>query len=157
MNHYSQFCTVCWYSSPVSELTLCYFVASLALQGLTPATIKAYLARVRHAQIMRGFEEPRQHSTFPCLHLPQAGVKRVRCQQGTPQAGSNCPFCQAIGGGSEPYGVHHLTQMHRRYWQLSHSGFIDLGRLKFPLSLKFPQSLFTPNQHLCWGDVSVDS
>ena len=43
---------------PVSESLLCYFVASLARQGLAPATIKTYLAGVRHAQIMRGFEEP---------------------------------------------------------------------------------------------------
>ena len=86
LNCYSQFCTMYGVNPfPVSESLLCYFVASLARQGLTPATIRTYLAGVRHAQIMRGFEEPRQHSTLPRLHLLQAGVKRVRCQQGTHQ------------------------------------------------------------------------
>ena len=80
------------YPFPVSESLLCYFMASLARQGLTPATIRTYLAGVRHAQIMRGFEEPRQHSTLPRLHLLQAGVKRVRCQQGTHQARQRLPI-----------------------------------------------------------------
>ena len=93
LNRYSQFCTM--YSVnpfPVSESLLCYFVASLARHGLTPAKIRTYLAGVRHAQIMRGFEEPRQHSTLPRLHLLQAGVKRVRCQQGTHQARQRLPI-----------------------------------------------------------------
>ena len=34
-------------------------MALLVCQGLAPATIKTYLAGVRHAQIMRGFEESR--------------------------------------------------------------------------------------------------
>ena len=73
LNRYSQFCTIYGVNPfPVSESILCYFVASLARQGLTPATIRTYLAEVRHAQIMRGFEEPRQHSTLPRLHLLQA-------------------------------------------------------------------------------------
>ena len=37
---------------PVSESLLCYFVASLARQGLTPTTIQTYLAAVFHAQII---------------------------------------------------------------------------------------------------------
>ena len=37
---------------PVSESLLCYFVASLARQGLAPTTIQTYLAVVYHAQII---------------------------------------------------------------------------------------------------------
>ena len=92
---------------PVSKSLLCYFVASLARQGLAPATIKTYLAGVRHAQIMRGFEEPRQHSTLPRLHLLQAGVKRVRFQQGTPQSRQRLPILPS-----------HLRQI-RMVWGIS--------------------------------------
>ena len=70
---------------PVSERLLCYFVASLAQQGLAPSTIKVYLAGVRHAQIMQGYPEPRQSSNLPRLHLLQMGVRRVRAEQGVQQ------------------------------------------------------------------------
>ena len=46
-------------SFPVSETLLCYFVTSLARDGVAPATIRTYLAAVRHAQIIRGCPEPR--------------------------------------------------------------------------------------------------
>ena len=40
-------------SFPVSESLLCYFVAALVRQGLTPSTNRRYLASVRYAQIVR--------------------------------------------------------------------------------------------------------
>ena len=140
---------------PVSESLLCYFVASLARQGLAPATIKTYLAGVRHAQIMRGFEEPRQHSTLPRLHLLQAGVKRVRFQQGTPQSRQRLPILPS-----------HLRQI-RMVWGISPApdalmlwaavtltffGFFRSGEVTVP-----SVTAFNPTVHLCWGNVSVDS
>ena len=140
---------------PVSESILCYFVASLARQGLAPATIKTYLSGVRHAQIMRGFEEPRQHSTLPRLHLLQAGVKRVRFQQGIPQARQRLPILPS-----------HLRQI-RAVWSsspdpdvlmlwavvtLAFFGFFRSGEITVP-----SVTAFNPTLHLCWGDVSVDS
>ena len=141
VNRYSQFCTE--YDVvpfPVSESLLCYFVASLARQGLAPATIKMYLAGVRHAQIMTGFEEPRQHSTLPRLHLLQAGVKRVRFQQGTPQSRQRLPILP-----------NHLRQI-RMVWGMSPAPdalmlwaavtltfFFDLGRLQSPQSQRSTQ------------------
>ena len=68
---------------PVSESLLCYFVASLGQQRLAPSTIKTYLAGIRHAQIVRGYPAPRESSSLPRLGLLQAGVKRVRAEQGS--------------------------------------------------------------------------
>ena len=73
---------------PVSESTLCYFVAVLAKQGLAPGTIKTYLAAVRHAQIMRGRPESRQGSSLLRLRLLQSGIRRDRAQQDLPPAQS---------------------------------------------------------------------
>ena len=61
---------------------LCYFVTFLAQEGISPATIKTYLAAVRHAQVVRGFPEPRESSTLPRLRLIQNGVKRQRSLAG---------------------------------------------------------------------------
>ena len=156
LNRYSQFCTMYGVNPfPVSESPLCYFVASLARQGLTPATIRTYLAGVRHAQIMRGFEEPRQHSTLPCLHLLQAGVKQVRCQQGTHQARQRLPILpnhlrqiRAIWGASpDPDALMLWAAVTLKFFGFFHSGEIAVPSV----------SAFSPNRHLCWSDVSVDS
>ena len=63
---------------PVSEIVLCYFVSFLGGQGLSPSTIKTYLAAVRHMQVCLGFPEPREVSSLPLLKLVQAGVARAR-------------------------------------------------------------------------------
>ena len=44
---------------PVSEDILCYFLSHLAVQGLSPQTIKVYLAGIRHMQIAIGLPDPR--------------------------------------------------------------------------------------------------
>ena len=62
---------------PASELVLCYFVVSLARQGLALATIKTHLAAVRHAQITRGLPAIKQ-GELPRLQLVQTGVRRER-------------------------------------------------------------------------------
>ncbi len=93
LNRFCKFCSA--YSVdpfPVSENLLCSFVASLGQEGLAPNTIKTYLAGIRHAQIMRGFPEPRQSSNLPRLKLLQAGVKRVRAQQGIPLVNRRLPI-----------------------------------------------------------------
>ena len=65
-NQFLSFCNSFYVNDPipVSESLLCYFVASLARQGLAPTPIRTYLAVVGHAQIMRGFQESRQSSSL---------------------------------------------------------------------------------------------
>ena len=85
VNRYQSFCYAFNVQSPfpVSEMILCYFVAALARQGTSPATIRTYLAAIRHAQIVRGFPEPRQLSSLPRLRLVQNGVRRERAVSGS--------------------------------------------------------------------------
>ena len=80
---------------PVSESLLCYFVAALAHQGLAPSTIRTYVAGVRHAQIVRGLPEPREHSNLPRLRLVQAGVQRARAEQGHARVRQRLPVTPA--------------------------------------------------------------
>ena len=61
---------------PVSEMLLCYFVASLMQESIAPATILTDLADVQHAKIMRGHPEPHESSSLPLLRLVQNGVMR---------------------------------------------------------------------------------
>lgn len=87
LNRYLSFCSLYGLSTPfpVSEIILCYFVTSLAQEGITPATIKTYLAAVRHAQIVRGLPEPRAAAS-PRLRLIERGIRRERARIGAVSA-----------------------------------------------------------------------
>ncbi len=52
---------------PVSESILRYFAAHLATKGLSPQTIKTYLAGIQHMQIVLGLPEPRAFSSLSRL------------------------------------------------------------------------------------------
>ena len=67
---------------PVTEHLLFSFVAYLADEGLSPQTVKSYVAAVRNAQLSLGLPDPCETSTFPILKRVQAGVSRLRLQQG---------------------------------------------------------------------------
>ena len=71
LNCYLSFCNRFGLSAPfpVSEIILCYFVTSLAQEGIAPATSKTYLAAVCHAQVVRGLSKPRESSTLLRLRL----------------------------------------------------------------------------------------
>ena len=66
---------------PVTETTVCQFVAFLKLEGLRHQTAKSYLSAVRHLQISQGMEDSRI-STTPRLELVVQGMKRM--QAGVP-------------------------------------------------------------------------
>ena len=69
---------------PVSQETLCGFVSHLGWEGLTPATIRLYLAGVRHQQIMAGLPDPKW-GEMPKLGLILKGIRRVRAEAGPSQ------------------------------------------------------------------------
>lgn len=140
---------------PVTELLLCYFAAVLAQRGLAPATIRTYLAAVRHAQVVRGFPEPRQQSTLPRLRLVQDGARRVRAEWGIPQARSRLPITPAVlrqiraslvGGTPDVDDI--------MVWAAATTcffGFFRAGELTVPTC-----TAFNPAVHLAWGDVACD-
>ena len=140
---------------PVSESLLCYFVASLARQGLAPTTIRTYLPAVRHAQIMRGFPEPRQFPSLPRLRLVQSGVRRERGQNGPPPA-QHLPITPSIlrqiRAALLAAPPHHDKAMLWAAASACFFGFFRAGEITVP-----SVSAFDLTVHLAWGDVSIDS
>ena len=143
----------------MSESVLCAFVAGLAQQGLTPGTIRTYLAAVRHAQIVRGFPEPREQSSLPRLWLLQNGVRRDRAESGRATPRPRLPITPPIlrrmrahlvtGSGSGPEQADG-----RMLWAASVAcffGFFRVGELTVPA-----RTAFDPRVHLEWGDVTRD-
>ena len=155
LSRYMSFCDAVNVSPPfpVSETILCYFVTYLARQGTSPASIKTYLAAVRHAQIVQGHPEPRQSSSLPRLRLVQNGIQRERASSGT-MLPIRLPVTISILRQVRPYCLasppdHDSVMM----WAAATTcffGFFRAGELTVP-----SVAAFDPAVHLAWGDVSV--
>ena len=128
------------------------FVAFLYEEGLSSATVKNYLAAVRHAQIALGLGDP-NISSMPWLEYVLKGFKRsVGC----------APRCCRLP--ITPDILRHL----KRVWQalLNHAdasmlwaasmicfcGFLRSGEVVVP-----SQAGYDPSAHLSFGDVLVDN
>ena len=66
---------------PVSEGILCYFSTYMACQGLSPQTIKVYLAGIRHMKISIGLPDPKEFTSMPRLRMAQSGIQRCVSEQ----------------------------------------------------------------------------
>ena len=82
LGRFYNFCAECdiLQPLPVSEQLLCYFVAALANQGLSPATIRTYLTAIRNSQVARGWPMLGRGAGLPKLRLVQNGVARAWAQ-----------------------------------------------------------------------------
>ena len=136
----------------MSETLLCYFVTSLAREGISPATIRTYLVAIRHAQIMRGHPEPRESSTLPRLRLVQSGVRREHAiSSPTPQA-ARLPITPLLLRHLRPPSTD-PSYDERLLWAtaaLCFFGFFRAGEITVPSA-----SAFDARINLSWGDVSI--
>ena len=154
LNRYLSFCFAFGVLSPfpVSETLLCYFVTSLAQEGVAPTTIKTYLAAVRHAQIIRGHPEPRETSSLPRLRLVQNGVRRERAESSPAQLPTRLPITPSLlrllrpPPGPPSYDECLL-------WAAAtvcYFGFFRAGEITV-----LSASTFDARVHLAWGDVAI--
>ena len=154
INRYLSFCRAFGVGAPfpVSETLLCYFVTSLAREGIAPATICTYLAAVRHAQIMRGHPEPRESSSLPRLRLVQNGARRERASSG-PSPPTRLPITPPHLWRLRPLDGVATSYEERLLWAAAavcFFGFFRAGEITAPSA-----SAFDPRVHLAWGDVSI--
>ena len=141
---------------PVTELLLCQFSAFLANQGLSPQTVKVYLAAIRNLQLSLGLPDPHDTSALPRLKLLLAGVRRVRARSPARPPRVRLPISvtvlTAIKQLWERSAVTHDTLM---LWAAATScffGFFRSGEITVP-----SVTAFDPTVHLAWGDVAVDN
>jgi len=69
---------------PLTEPSLCMYVAYLANQGLKHQTLKCYLAALRHMQIEAGLGNPFIAGSFPRLEYVLKGIKHTPSAQARP-------------------------------------------------------------------------
>lgn len=119
---------------------------------MAPATIKTYLAAVRHAQIMRGLPEPRESNSMPRLKLVQSGVRRERAYSAPSTTATRLPITPHLLGLLRPVQSPHSDD-ERLVWaaaSLCFFGFFRSGEITVP-----SVSAFDERVHLSWGDVSI--
>ena len=130
----------------------------LARQGLSPGTIKTYLAAVRHAQISQGSPDIRQ-SALPRLQLVQTGVRREHAVRGPAQTvrlpitPSILRRLHAVWVPPAPLGPPSFDDV--MWWAAASAcffGFFRAGEITVPSTSAFDAAV-----HLAWGDVSTDA
>ena len=127
-------------------------MTALAQEGIAPTTIKTYLAALRHAQIIRGYPEPRETSSLPRLRLVQNGVRRERAESSPAQQLARLPLTPSLlrllrpQSGPQSYDECLL-------WAAAtvcFFGFFRAGEITVPSA-----SAFDARVHLAWGDVAI--
>ena len=157
LHRFLSFCNVFGVVSPfpVTESLLCYFVVYLAGQGISPATIKTYLAAIRNAQIRGGYPEPRQGSTLPHLQLVQSGVRREAARRG-PMSTPRLPITPSILRQLRRFCITSPPQYDPTLLWAAMSvcffGFFRAGELTVPSAGAFDSAV-----HLSWGDVAIST
>ena len=139
---------------PVTEHLLCCFAAYMANAGLSPQTVKSYLAAVQNAQLPLGLPDPREQSSLPILKRVQAGISHSKLRRGQPSK-VRLPITAQL--------------LLKIKWSLERSGHADrlalwaaccnaffglfrLGKLLLPTSSDFDLA-----RHLAWGDMAVNN
>lgn len=138
---------------PVLEHQLCRFVSYLAEDKLTHATIKNYLAAVRHMQIASGLPDP-DIANMPKLEGVIRGIKSIQAREQQSKR-TRLPITphilHAMGAVWEAKGA---TPDHAMLWAavtLSFFGFLRSGEVTVP-----SDTTFDPTAHLTVNDISVN-
>ena len=141
---------------PVSGDILCYFASYLAVQGLSPQTIKVYLSGIRHMQITIGLQDPKEFSSMPRLKLVQSGIRRYTSEQQTGTVKIRLPITPAILCKIRDYWLPRSADPDiKMLWAamtICFFGFFRSGEITVPSI-----NSFNPSVHLAWGDVSLDN
>ena len=137
---------------PVSEDSLCLFVAKMFLDGLGAGTVKSYLAAVRHRSIAEGMGDPNR-KTMHRLEYVVKGVKKKL-------AGKNSRMRRPIRV-EELKALKHVWEKSPNRWDatmlwaaavMCFFGFLRSGEVVAPTESSFDRAT-----NLTFGDVRVDS
>ena len=139
---------------PVTEHLLCCFAVHVADEGLSPQTVKAYLAAVRNTQLSLGLPDPRDQSSLAILKRVQAGICRSRASR--PQTRkARLPITAVLMARIKTALESSANPEKCLLWAVCCSaffGFFRLGELLPP-----SRSGVDPAGYLTWGDVAVDN
>jgi hypothetical protein len=130
---------------PLSQATLCRFVAFLFNSHLTPPTIRSYLSALRFYQIAEGGLDPGM-TEWPQLHYVLRAVRRTRPAIARP---ARLPITPDV-----LHKLYTAWSPNRMLWAaccLGFSGFLRSGEFTCPCASAYTSSMLSP------GDVATDN
>ena len=139
---------------PVTEYLLCAFATAMADNGLSPQTVKSYLAAIRNTQLSLGLPDPREQSSLPTLRRVQAGISRARLGRGQPsrvRLPVTAQLLRRVKGALEA-SAHSERILLWAVCCTAFFGFFRLGEL-----LLTSPAAFNPRLHLAWEDLAMDN
>ena len=137
---------------PVTETQLSYFVAYLFKEGLSAATVKSYLAAVRHSQIARGLGNPHINE-MPRLEYIVKGLKRKAINS---NARPRLPMTpEILKAMKEVWRIDSDRNKATMLWAAACTcffGFLRSGEVVVPSDSEYDATV-----HLSFGDVRLDN
>ena len=139
---------------PLSQDTLCNFVAFLARQNIKQTTLKVYLSALRYYQVGQGFTEP-NHAAMAKLKTVGNGMKRLQAAS-TLNRKNRLPITpellRQIRHQWENKAQEYEVIMFWAVCCTAFFGFFRLGEILLPSGCTYDSNI-----HLSVGDVAVDS
>ena len=152
---YREFCSSTSLAAlPLTESTLCKYVAHLAREKVKHKSIKTYLSALRNLQITSEMGDPFQHS-MPLLEQVLNGIKKDQAKSGILRPRERLPITPDI------------LRCIRRIWEMDNTnpdvimlwaacctcffGFLRCGEITVPSLQEYD-----PGYHLSDGDVKLD-
>ncbi len=152
-NRYRRFCSVYGVSPfPVSEQNLSFFVSILHRDGLSGATVKGYLAAVRHAQIALGMGDPRISSMPQLEYVVRGARKKAAGRPSRTRLPITPPILRQLKSVWERDPNRFDAAMLWAAPCMCFFGFLRSGEVVVPSDRGFD-----PSVHLGYGDVRADS
>ena len=136
---------------PVTESTLMLFIAHRHNEGLSPGTMKSYLAAVRHEQVSIGLGDP-HIAQMPQLEYVLKGAKRLTTAGTRKRLLITPTILRQIKKVWEESVVNQDFKMLWAASCLCFFGFLRSGEVTMP-----SERDHNPGVHLCFGDVRLDS
>ena len=134
---------------PVSEQTLCRFVAWLHMQHLSSSTANNYLAAVRHSQVALGLGDPKMASMAQLEYVIRGMKRTAQTSKRT-----RLPISPAILlGMKRTWQRHPNPRDAAMLWAaatMCFFGFLRVGEMVIP------SNKYDPGHHLAHGDVTVN-
>ena len=140
---------------PVSQETLCSFVASLAVQGIAHKSIKSYLSGIHHFHITAYGQDP-GIGDMALLKYVLQGIKRSQLASAASRPRTRLPITvdimRLLKRAWEAQGISHKHAMLWAACCTCFFGFPRSGEATVPT-----QSSYDPDVHLSISDISLDS
>ena len=154
---YTAFCGQFGIASPypLTEGTLCRYVAFLGQEGLKHSTIKAYLSGIRFAQIHLSLGNPFSNGAMPRFEYVLTGIKRVEARTRAPQKPRLPITVEIMARLKDAWRGAHEHPDTIMLWAAACTGFF--GFLRAGEFTTPSRSTYDPEAHLSLGDVALDS